>query len=138
MNSFTKLTITALLAASSSVVGLAMDSTKLSAKISFPFRAFTADLPAGSYEILKENENGIPRFYLSNRETRKRIVLLAHAEGNLTPARPSLVFRCTEATCGLTKITDGDGRSYQTVSPKYTRAEKERLVTVYLNRTAAD
>ena len=134
---FVQITLAAALALAGSVAMFAQ-SGSMTAKVDFPFRATTADMASGHYELRHENISGVPRFYLRNADTHKQIILIVHAVKTVKPDRPSMTFRCVSAGCGLTEITSWNGQVYQTGAPKYTSAEKERLVTVYLDRTAGE
>lgn len=136
--SFARFAMTAALAVASAVASFASDGGHLKAKIDFPFKAFTSDMAAGHYDILQKTGDGNRYFYLRNVETGKQIVLLGHASEYSKSTRPSLTFHCVSAGCGLTGISSDDGQTYSTASPKWRTAEKERLVTVYLDRVAGE
>jgi hypothetical protein len=134
---FAKVAMTAALAVAGSVTAFGWDGSHLQAKVNFPFKAFTADMPSGNYEVWIENNTGVPRFYLRNAESHKAIVLVPRGSDRLAKARPSMTFRCGESNCGLISIATGD-TTYTTPAPKFSAVEKERLVTVYLDRVAGE
>ncbi len=134
---FANVTMTAALAVAGSVAGFAMNGS-MRAKIDFPFRVMSAEMPAGTYQVSQENVNGAKRFYLRNAQAQKHAIVVAQSYTTSKSERPSLTFRCVSAGCGLTAVSAGDGQSYATPSPKYRSSEGERLVTVYLDRTAGD
>lgn len=124
--------MTAALAVAGSVSAFAWDATELKARVDFPFKAFSASMPAGDYKVVKESGN---RFYLST--AHKKIVLAARSVSMTTGARPSLTFRCDASACGLVGISTGD-QSYTTTKPTTGASDKERLVTVYLDRVTGE
>ncbi len=137
-NLFAKVTMAAALAVATNIAAFGIDSARLTAKVDFPFKAFTANMAAGHYELSQNNGGGGARFHLRNLDTRRQIILIGHPAKYADPARPSLTFRCGEAGCGLIEVSSPDGYKYQTISPKWNSAEKERLVTVYFDRVAGE
>jgi len=108
------------------------------ANITFPFRAGSATVAAGEYEVTRM-ENAAPVFSLRDNKTGRGVFVMAQyasapAKGE---ARPRLVFSCNSTVCGLTEIWIGTGSSFVT-HPRYTRGEQERMVTVYLDKVAGE
>ena len=131
----TKLFImTAALAVAGSVSAFAWDASQLKANIDFPFKAFSVNLPAGHYDVVKTNSSGTAIFHLRETNTHAGVLLVGHAISNGKPERPRMTFRCSSSMCGLTELSTGTGTTYLVTSPKWSLAEKERLVTVYLDR----
>lgn len=118
---------------------LAFDANLLKANVSFPFKASTASLPAGSYEVNVSNTNGTPQILVRNGESGKAILLIGrYGLQSASVGHPRLIFKCSGSECGLVEVWNSDSAGWATQSPKFTAAEKERMVTVYLDRAAGE
>jgi hypothetical protein len=111
----------------------------LQANISFPFRAASKTVAPGQYDVIQVSSNS-PVFALRNNTTRSGALIMAqHA---LRPApgdpRPRLVFSCNSGACGLSEIWTGSGSGWAVTPARYTRGDKERLVTVYLDKATGE
>jgi hypothetical protein len=106
------------------------NATQLKAKVDFPFKASSASMPAGMYEIVRESINGTSRFYL--RTPGKNVIVVATVV-NAAKGTPSLNFRCGASECGLVSISTGE-QSYTTTKPVMNRSDKERLISVNIDR----
>jgi hypothetical protein len=94
----------ALLAGMVVLTGIAASAQDLRGNIPFAFNANGADLPAGTYELVRQN-SAVPLWIMRNVESRKQVVLISpmsaqRAYRDRTGA--ALQFRCAAAgACGL-------------------------------------
>ena len=137
-NYFAQVTFAAALAVAGSFTAFAAEGSHAKASVNFPFRVSTVDMPAGKYDLVQRNGNAGPRFYLRETTSHKQIMVASWVTAPAKSNAASMTFRCSASNCGLVEIAIGDGRVYKTQSPKYTRSESERLVTVNLDRVAGE
>ena len=134
---FAKISLTAALAVAGSVSAFA-EPGRMKANIDFPFKAFTADMAPGEYVITQSGSSAVRYFYLRHVATHKQIVVVARGNNTSKNAKPTMTFSCRAAGCGLTEISPSDGMVYSTIPPKWNGSDKERLVTVSLDRVAGE
>jgi hypothetical protein len=132
------LTRMATIAVAGTMSAIAGESVVLKANVEFPFQANGARLSAGQYEVMKENYTGHSQFSLRGADGSK-VVMLGYPVRKATgPFQPSMTFRCVADSCGLSTVSMRDGVTYSVSQPRISKAEKERMVTVYMNRPNAD
>ncbi len=135
-NSFRFLLVGAVaLAAASAAYG----QNLMKANIGFPFKMQSANLPAGSYDVVPSTDAS-SRYWVLRSEHRAVIVSARYAiEQPRTPseAHPRLVFNCGSHGCALAEIWTPDGAGYAAPRPKLSPAEKERLAVVVVPLTTS-
>ena len=111
-------------------------TTALTAKIPFAFRAVGSDLPAGRYMVAPSSRSsGDSRtMELRNMDTGKAVFIPAKNPAlEAKDARPRLVFQCIdEQGCALTSLWSGEGSGIEFSTPPLTAAQRERLETIYM------
>jgi hypothetical protein len=116
-------------------------STALTAKIPFAFRAVGSELPAGKYKVVAAAgpSAGSRTMELTNVDTGKAVFIPIKTPANESEnGKPRLIFRCaSDEGCALTSLWSGQGTGMEFSAPALTPSQKERYETVYLERVKA-
>lgn len=124
------------LAATSAAYG----QNRMSANVGFPFKMQSANMPAGSYELVQTGE-GSKHFTLRSAAEHRAVIVSPRYtidQKSAKDAQPRLVFKCDSHMCALAEIWTPDGAGYAAPRPKLSPAEKERLAVVPLTTLKAD
>ena len=135
---FTRFAMIATLVAALGSTAHAVESSHLRANISFPFKAFSADMPSGHYEFAISSNSGVPVFTMRSDSGKTAMVVGQYMVSSRKNLRPRLTFTCAGDNCGLTEVWSPGGTGWATTSPKLNSSDKERLVTVYMDRAAGE
>ncbi len=125
------------LAATSAAYG----QSAMKANIGFPFKMSSANLPAGSYDVVPASEAGSKYFVLRSTTEHKAVIVSPRNtidRVDAAKANPRLVFKCDSHVCALAEIWTPDGAGYAAPKPKLSPAERERLAVVPLTVPKAD
>ncbi len=118
----------------------AVSAAPMEANISFPFRARNKTLSAGQYNVSRTTVGAFPVFALHNIKTHEHVFLMSRysVSSQTADEKARLVFACNSAACGLTEIWTGERNGWVTAPPRYSAGEKERIVTVYLDKVSGE
>jgi hypothetical protein len=111
---------------------------QLKSEVPFAFRVSGTVMPAGSYRISEDNNNGRPIFRLLNEDLHRPVAVVAAANiGPLSRATDAkLVFRCGASGCALAQIwTGGAWGAYSVPTSKQVERAELTTHTVNLERT---
>jgi len=137
-NSFCSLLVGAVVLAATSA---AYGQPRMTANIGFPFKMQSANLPAGSYELV-QSPAGYGSKYFTLRSGNHSVIVtpryIIDQSSRSSVGKPKLVFKCDSHSCALAEIWTPDGSGYAAPKPKLSPAEKERLAVVPLTTTKAD
>jgi hypothetical protein len=107
----------------------------LVAKIPFHFRTSNAELPAGTYTVIRSMTNSAPVLLLRNWETRSGVIVVARSTAIDDGQRPPrLVFQCGETGCSLAQIWETADRGYVFPAPREKTEGPYRTAVVYLRQ----
>lgn len=107
----------------------------MNANIPFAFQIPGTELPAGKYIVTPLSGGSI--IQLRNTDTpRNGALVVVRNTGDSREGAPRLVFNCYNRECSLAKLSFGGGRGWECANPAHvSEAQKERLATVYLQRS---
>lgn len=129
-------------AAALAVAAVGASAQTLNAEIPFTFRAGSTVMAPGSYE-LSRSTNGGHYFILSNRESKKAIILMSPSQRDpakawVSAAKPLLSFECVEAQCALRELWTGQGASYRFTGPRPGPEMSVHITEILLTRAKAE
>lgn len=130
----------AMMAASALVLGtMAYGQTEMKAQIPFAFHTVSGTLSAGDYVISRDVlHNGAPIVSLSNKATRKTVVVAGISSG-VDGGSAAVLFQCTEeGGCVLAGIrAPGVNYAFKT-GPRSPRDREAKTVAIALSPVHAD
>jgi len=130
-------------AATLAAVAGSASAQHLKAEIPFAFRAGTALMQPGTYDVAAEVGVASTTFRFHNRETNQSVVLVRYATRDVSKAwvaagHPTIAFRCAGADCALREVwTSGRSSSLFPV-PKTASGDPVRIAEVRLIPAKAD
>jgi len=115
----------------------------LTAEIPFAFRAGTALMQPGTYDVVADPGMAATMFRLYNRDTRASVALVRRATRDaskvwIANGRPMVAFRCSGGNCALSEVWTGGAESTVFAAPTSPSGDPVRVVEVRLTSNKAD
>ena len=110
------------------------------ARIDFPFLVGKTGMPAGTYEVVRENMTGGVTFLKLSSGRAKSALTIPRFDGNHQD-NPSLTFRCVAVEiCSLVAVKTGNGSQWAIPAPALTATQmaEAREVVVGMQAVKAD
>jgi len=115
----------------------------LKAEIPFAFRAGTALLQPGTYDVVTRTAAASTMYQLRNRDTNESVMVFRQgtrdaAKAWLAAGRPTLAFRCSGTNCALAEVWTGGASSSFFTAPKSAAGDPVRIAEVRMTAAKAD